>query len=149
MIKKIKNFCLLLFVIIIGSTGCTYKPKLNAYVPAKQNVIVEEKIIYKDKIVNTGNNINNKENMQKKYKNIKSHYTFKQSKYKNIDSFALVIGINNYKQNTPVEYADLSALAFEELANKTLGIPKENIITLLNDDATSGKTNLIKRYFLD
>jgi len=30
-------------------------------------------------------------------------------------------------------------MAFQELAEKTLGIPKENIITLLNDDATSGQ----------
>lgn len=64
------------------------------------------------------------------------------------DSFALIIGINEYKQNTNVEYADLSALAFKELAYKSLGIPKENIITLLNDDATSGqlkaKIELIK-----
>ena len=64
------------------------------------------------------------------------------------DSFVLIIGINEYKENTNVEYADFSALAFKELANKSLGIPNENIITLLNDDATSGqlksKIELIK-----
>ncbi|WP_295003611.1 caspase family protein [Sulfurimonas sp.] len=72
-------------------------------------------------------------------KGIINQYAFKETKAKNFDSFALVIGINEYKQNTPVEYADLSAMAFKSLAEKTLGIPKENIITLLNDDATSGQ----------
>ena len=42
----------------------------------------------------------------------------------------------------------MSALAFEDLAVSTLGVPKENIITLLNDEATSGqlksKLELIK-----
>ena len=72
-------------------------------------------------------------------KTIDSNFNFKINPIKNVNSFALIIGINNYKRNTNVEYADLSALAFEELAQKTLGIPKENIITLLNDDATSGQ----------
>lgn len=66
-------------------------------------------------------------------------FDYKINEMKNHDSFALVIGINKYTQNTPVEYADLSAMAFKELANKTLGIPKENIITLLDEQATSGQ----------
>ncbi|EDZ63437.1 protein containing Peptidase C14, caspase catalytic domain [Sulfurimonas gotlandica GD1] len=66
-------------------------------------------------------------------------YTFKKSVKEKEDSFALVIGISRYQQNTPVEYADTSALAFAELANKTFGIPKQNIITLVNDEATSGQ----------
>jgi caspase domain-containing protein len=66
-------------------------------------------------------------------------YTFKKASKEKPDSFALVIGISRYQQNTAVEYADTSALAFAELANKTFGIPKENIITLLNDEATSGQ----------
>lgn len=55
------------------------------------------------------------------------------------NSYALIVGINEYKENTNVEYADYSALAFEELALNTLGVPKENIITLLNSEATSGQ----------
>ncbi len=66
-------------------------------------------------------------------------YNFKEATKLQPDSFALVIGISRYQQNTPVEYADASALAFAELANKTFGIPKENIITLINDEATSGQ----------
>jgi len=66
-------------------------------------------------------------------------YNFHQATTIQVDSFALIIGISRYKQNTPVEYADASALAFAELANKTFGLPKENIITLINDEATSGQ----------
>lgn len=73
------------------------------------------------------------------YDNIKSEYSFTKAQKQNQSSYALIIGINKYKQNPPVEYADLSALAFKELAEKTLGIPKENIMLLLNDDATSGQ----------
>ncbi len=80
-----------------------------------------------------------KGNLLSQYESVKKQYNFKESTNKNYDSFALVIGINEYDLNTNVNYADLSALAFEELANKTLGVPKENIITLLNHKATSGQ----------
>ena len=66
-------------------------------------------------------------------------YTFATSKKSLPNSFALIIGINNYQMNTAVEFADKSAMAFAELANKTFGIPKENIITLTNEQATSGQ----------
>jgi len=75
-------------------------------------------------------------------------YTFSKKSKVNENSFALIIGINKYMQNTPVEYADVSALAFKKLAHKTFGVPSENIITLLNHDASSGqikaKLELIK-----
>ncbi|RLA75784.1 MAG: caspase family protein [Epsilonproteobacteria bacterium] len=117
------------------------------------NLLAEKdiKIIY-TVITKTKNDFNllikkNIESSQKTSK-LDLDFTFKRNEHINFDSFALIIGINKYKQNTPVEYADLSALAFKELANKTLGIPKENIITLLNDEATSGqlkaKIELIK-----
>ena len=70
---------------------------------------------------------------------VPSVYDFKTKPTNNINSFALIIGIKNYKQNSSVEYADVSALAFRTLAHKTFGIPKENIITLLNSDASSGQ----------
>jgi len=97
------------------------------------------KIIYKEKIVRVSSERDSKAELQKQYSSVKSEYNFKKNRNKNKDSFALIIGINNYKQNTNVEYADLSAMAFQELAQKTLGIPKENIIILLNGDATSGQ----------
>ena len=75
-------------------------------------------------------------------------YHFTKKATVNENSFALIIGINKYKQNTSVEYADVSALAFKQLAHKTFGVPNENIITLLNDEASSGqikaKLELIK-----
>ena len=77
-----------------------------------------------------------------------AEYQFTTKTVSNTNSFALVIGINNYQLNSGVEYADTSALAFAKLANKTFGVPKENIITLLNEHATSGqikaKIELIK-----
>lgn len=140
--NNIKWLCIICFVGLFN--GCTLKPiKVNAYIPPKQEVIVEEKIVYKEKIVYEEkivriSNIDSKEELLKEYKKINSDYKFTSRKL-NQDSFALVIGINKYDLNTPVEYADLSALAFEELATKTLGVPKENVITLLNEKATSGQ----------
>ncbi len=138
--KKIVNSILVISIgLLFIGCGSVEAPRLNVYTPSKQNTIVKEKIVYKEKIVKVGSEVNSKEQLQKEYRDIKSQYSFKQTSKQNQDSFALVIGINNYAENTPVEYADLSALAFKELANKTLGIPKENIITLLNEKATSGQ----------
>jgi len=130
----LKNIYLVLIGLILFS-ACTYKPKLTKYVPKNETT----RIVYKDRIVNVGSQKDSKAELEKKYNSLKYEYSFKKNRNKNKDSFALIIGINNYKRNTNVEYADLSAMAFEELAQKTLGIPKENIITLLNDDATSGQ----------
>jgi hypothetical protein len=106
------------------------------------------KVIYKDRIVKVGTQVDSKAELEKKYSVLKRQYNFKKNRKINEDSFALIIGINKHNENTNVAYADLSALAFQELANKTIGIPKENIITLLNDKATSGqikaKIELIK-----
>jgi len=66
-------------------------------------------------------------------------YTFREASKENINSYALVVGISRYKQNPDVPYADTSARAFAELLNITFGIPKENIILLLNEDASSGE----------
>lgn len=68
-----------------------------------------------------------------------ARYTFRQASEENLNSYALVIGIDRYKQNPRVIYADTSARAFAELVNITFGVPKENIILLLNDEATSGE----------
>jgi hypothetical protein len=72
-------------------------------------------------------------------KQIDNEFDFKINKNKNLNSYALIIGINKYEENTNVIYADTSALTFKELASKTLGIPEENIILLLNHKATSGQ----------
>lgn len=134
---------LFLIFLTILFTGCILKPNqepivYSQYIESKdKNILYDKKKINKNDIVST-----------RLYKDISSEYDFNKAKKQNFDSFALVIGINKYKQNPSVKYADLSALAFKELAEKTLGIPKENIITLVNDEATSGqlksKIELIK-----
>lgn len=149
----IRNLLIVIFSFFIIGCSAKYVDNANEIKSKTWNVTkvpeIEQKIVYKEKIVKVGDEINSLEKIKEEYsKNIKKEYNFTSSSNKNYDSFALVIGINDYKQNTSVEYADLSALAFEELATKTLGIPKENVITLLNDDATSGqlkaKIELIK-----
>ena len=51
----------------------------------------------------------------------------------------LAIGINYYAEVPDVPFADRSAKLFAELARKTLGASPENIITLTNQEATSGR----------
>jgi hypothetical protein len=63
----------------------------------------------------------------------------KKSAKPNYNSFALIIGINKYMNETNVEYADNSAKSFKLLAENVLGVPKENIIYLTNEKATSGQ----------
>ena len=70
---------------------------------------------------------------------IASPFTFTKAKQEQLDSFALVIGINKYQQNTPVEFADTSARSFAKLAHVTFGLPKENIIVMTNEQASSGQ----------
>ena len=57
-------------------------------------------------------------------------------KVKNENTFALIIGNENYKRLTPVPYASNDAKVFAEYCEKTLGIPKSNIDLL--PDATLG-----------
>jgi hypothetical protein len=68
-----------------------------------------------------------------------ARYAFKEAQNENTNSYALVIGISKYKQNPTVPYADISARAFADLVNITFGVPKENIILLLNENASSGE----------
>lgn len=58
--------------------------------------------------------------------------------------WALIIGIDTYTRQTNVNYAANSAKSFATAAQNVLGIPKENIISLVNEQATSGniKSNL-------
>ncbi len=53
--------------------------------------------------------------------------------------YALVIGIQDYKQQANVNYADNSAVTFSLAAKNILGVPEENVFFLLNNDATSGQ----------
>jgi WD40 repeat protein len=50
--------------------------------------------------------------------------------------WAVVIGISQYKGVQPLRYADKDALAFYDYLTNHIGIPKEQTILLLNDQAT-------------
>jgi len=67
-----------------------------------------------------------------------SMFTFRESNQIKQNDFALVIGVSKYRSSPGVEFADNSALAFSELAQKTFGIPKENVMLLIDDEASSG-----------
>ncbi|WIW70274.1 caspase family protein [Anaerosinus gibii] len=56
------------------------------------------------------------------------------SKYNN--SWALVIGINKYQYVNPLEYARNDAEAIVEILITKFGFPKENVISLFDQDAT-------------
>ena len=60
----------------------------------------------------------------------------------NPSSVAIIIGIEKYKTTFAAPYANRDALAFYDFANFALGVPKENINLLMNDDA--GRTNTLK-----
>jgi len=68
-----------------------------------------------------------------------ARYAFREASEENLNSYALIVGISKYKQNPTVPYADTSARAFADLVNITFGVPKENIILLLNENASSGE----------
>ena len=131
--------------ILIGITtlfvGCSSKPTFTAYVPPKQKtkVVVKEKIVVQEKIIYKGNGVDTEEQTREAFENSVTHFNFASNTKINENAFALIIGINDYKENTNVEFADYSALAFEKLAQTTLGVPKENIFTLINSDASSGQ----------
>lgn len=133
---------------LLASCSTSAPPSFRAYTAPETETKIVEKVVEVEKIVYRGNGVDSEQQVRDDYANNAGVFNFKQNRKVNDNSFALVIGINNYAENTNVEYADYSALAFEELANKTFGIPKENIITLLNDKASSGqlkaKIELIK-----
>jgi uncharacterized caspase-like protein len=61
--------------------------------------------------------------------------------------WALVIGIEEYGSLPPVNYAKRDALVVKEYFNKILGVPEENIITMIDKDATKSRMEgFIKQY---
>jgi hypothetical protein len=61
--------------------------------------------------------------------------------------WALVIGIEEYGSLPRVDYAKRDALLVKSYFNKLLGVPENNIITLINKDATKSKIEgFIKQY---
>lgn len=60
-------------------------------------------------------------------------------------AFALVIGIEQYRQKLPkAEFAAQDAKAVSEYLTKVLGFPEENVVTLLNDNAAKSD---FEKYF--
>ncbi len=56
----------------------------------------------------------------------------------NKNSFAIVIGIENYRQKLPkADYATQDAQTMTEYLTKVMGYPEENVVTLLNEHATN------------
>ena len=52
------------------------------------------------------------------------------------ESWALLIGINNYQNETQLNYAVADAMEMQRLLTEKLGFPEQNITLLLDDDAT-------------
>ncbi len=144
-------------IVLTLFVGCgAPAPQFKAYVPPTSNtntstvvykdklvykdkVVFKDKVIYKEKVVYRNTGVNSIEETRKSFANSGNHFNFKSSTKMNDNAFALIIGINDYKDNTNVEFADYSALSFEKLAKTTLGVPEENIVTLINSDASSGQ----------
>ncbi|TAL28220.1 MAG: peptidase C14, partial [Nitrospirae bacterium] len=56
----------------------------------------------------------------------------------NKNSYAIVIGIENYRQKLPkADYAVADAKTVTEYLTKVMGYPEENVVTLLNEHATN------------
>jgi len=64
------------------------------------------------------------------------------------EDWALVIGIEDYSGLPRVDYAKNDALLAKKYFNKLLGVPEENIITLINKDATKTKIEGYLRQYL-
>ncbi len=63
------------------------------------------------------------------------------------DDWGLIIGVEDYAHLPRVDYARKDALVIKEYFNQILGVPEENIITLIDSDATKARINgYLKRY---
>lgn len=60
----------------------------------------------------------------------------------NQSSVAIIIGIENYQNTFAAPFAKNDALAFNDFVHTSLGVPKQNIKLLMDDEA--GRTNTLK-----
>jgi len=61
--------------------------------------------------------------------------------------WGLIIGVEDYAHLPRVDYARKDALVIKEYFNKILGVPEENIISLIDSDATKARINgYLKRF---
>ena len=65
------------------------------------------------------------------------------SAYRRENAIAVVLGVENYKNVSPVSYATRDAQYVKEYFIKTLGIPSERIYYKLNEDVTVGELKKI------
>jgi caspase domain-containing protein len=64
--------------------------------------------------------------------------------------WALIIGIEDYAHLPRVDFARKDALVIKEYFNKILGVPEQNIIALIDSDATKARINgYLKKYIPD
>ena len=71
----------------------------------------------------------------------------KQQKIDN-KKWAVIIGIENYRKTVSVEFATSDASFVKEYFEKLLGIPKENIFLLTDNDATYGEVQFLVKDIL-
>lgn len=130
--------CLALLGFLTACGSPPPPPQMRAYKAQQQ----AEKIVY----VNT--RLERVDVKQESEAVIRATYNIQGKAPRQPNAYALVVGITKYQNATPVTYADYSAFAFKELATKALGVPEENILLLVNEEATSGqvksKIELIK-----
>ena len=67
------------------------------------------------------------------------------------NTYAIIVGISNYKYITPLSFADQDALLFKEFLQSKAGgnIKEENILLLLNDDARASTHPRIRHWITD
>jgi len=136
-----------LFLVLLILFGCSSRSEYHA-----QSIIaqLEEKPVARDRTESkrvfrapkedSGTQTKSSHSSNGNYRQIAAKtFTFPPAKSVAANDIALIIGIAKYDSNPDVANADNSAYAFRELALRTLGIPEENIIMLLNEQATSGK----------
>jgi len=75
-------------------------------------------------------------------KNVNKSFAFIKDIYS--ESWALIIGINDYQNVPPLSYAEKDAVDIRNLLLDQYGFKTTNIITILNEDAT--KANILKGF---
>lgn len=64
---------------------------------------------------------------------------------RNKNAYAIVVGVEKYRQKLPTaDFAERDATSMAEYLTKVLGYPEENIVVLLNENATKGD---LEKYF--
>ena len=115
--------------IIISYNNKNYMAVLNKmdYKPSDLKVALYQDIKYGEKLISKLNN-----DIPKLLKRANQH---KLDKHK----WLFIIGIENYEYTNSVKYSTNSAKEFKAVMKKRLGIPENNVRTLINKGATSSK----------